>query len=69
MTVRSEGPTGPRAYETVRERYLHKEVASDDILDAFAALWTAERIINRDAQSLPEEPPVDSAGLPMRIVY
>ena len=57
------------AYETVRTRYLRREVADDDILDAFAALWTGERILHGTAQSLPAMPPTDSAGLPMRIVY
>ncbi len=41
----------------------------DDILDAFAALWTAERINRGEACSLPANPPVDSNQLPMRIVY
>jgi predicted RNase H-like nuclease len=44
-------------------------VADDDILDAFAALWTAERITSGVAVTLPENKPLDSTGLPMRIVY
>ena len=40
-----------------------------DILDAFAALWTAERIAAGRARTLPEQPPMDDTGLPMRIVY
>jgi predicted RNase H-like nuclease len=60
---------GDDAYDTVRARYKRNEVANDDILDAFAALWTAERIQCRAARSLPPQPPIDSAGMPMRIVY
>lgn len=60
---------GPEAFETVRRRYLRKEAASDDILDAFAALRTAERIARGEAVTIPTHPPSDSAGLPMRIVY
>jgi predicted RNase H-like nuclease len=62
------GHFGDGAYETVRVRYARKDVANDDILDAFAALWTAERILRGVARSLPAEPRLDAAGLPMRIV-
>jgi hypothetical protein len=44
------------------------EVADDDILDAFAALWTAERIAPGEAVTLPEVPPRDRHGLPMEMV-
>ena len=40
----------------------------DDVLDALAALWTAERIQAGRAQSLGDAR-VDLTGLPMRIVY
>lgn len=40
----------------------------DDLLDAFAALWTAERIAAGRAQTLGDAH-VDLTGLPMRIVY
>lgn len=59
---------GADAFETVRERYKKKEAADDDILDAFAALWTARRIVAGTARTFPDHPPHDSAGLPMRIV-
>ena len=42
--------------------------AEDDILDAFAALWTAERIAAGKAQTIPVEPERDSFGLRMQIV-
>ena len=41
--------------------------APDDLFDAFAALWTAERIARGDAVSLPLDAPRDAVGLPMRI--
>ena len=41
----------------------------DDVLDAFAALWTARRIHAGTARGLPPDPPVDSNGLRMQIVY
>jgi predicted RNase H-like nuclease len=40
----------------------------DDLLDAFAALWTAERIHDGVAQTLGDAH-ADRTGLPMRIVY
>ena len=42
--------------------------ARDDILDAMAACWTAERVLKRRAILIPEEPPRDSKGLRMEIV-
>ncbi len=43
-------------------------VAVDDILDAFIALWTAKRIFNNSANTIPENPPSDRYGLHMEIV-
>lgn len=60
---------GVNAFAVTRARYNKKDVADDDILDAFAALWTAERILRREAKTIPEQPTSDSAGLPMRMVY
>ena len=40
-----------------------KGVGLDDLLDAYAALWSAERILAGAAQSLPSPPPKDSVGL------
>lgn len=42
--------------------------AADDLLDAFALLWTARRIFRGDSFTIPENPPLDGAGLPMQIV-
>jgi len=40
----------------------------DDVLDAFAALWTAARIVTGNALTLPFNPPKDRCGLRMEIV-
>ncbi len=60
---------GIDAYGHVRNEYLVKDVAHDDILDAFAALWTAERIVRNQHRYLPKQEETDSTGLPMRIAY
>jgi predicted RNase H-like nuclease len=41
---------------------------ADDVLDAFAALWTARRILAGKAVIFPSAPPRDAFGLPMRMV-
>jgi predicted RNase H-like nuclease len=40
----------------------------DDILDAFAALWTAQRILEGTAITLPPNPTPDGTGLRMEIL-
>lgn len=42
--------------------------AEDDVLDAFAVLWTAERIVRGVARTIPTLAPLDSEGLRMEIV-
>jgi len=59
---------GRFAFEFARE-FLPKSVADDDILDAFAATWTAWRIAAGIAESLPTAPRRDSKGLKMAIWY
>ena len=59
----------PGAFEKIRAAHPRKsDVADDDIADALAALWTAQRVARGMARSLPPEPPLDETGLPMRIV-
>ena len=41
---------------------------ADDIADAFAALWTAERIIRGLEVSIPANPPTDAYGLRMEML-
>jgi len=50
------------------ERSALAPCAEDDVLDAFAALWTAERIATGQAIALPIAAPADSFGLRMEIV-
>ena len=49
-------------------QFAGSRVAADDIIDAYAACWTAERIFNGTAVSVPAQPPTDSKGLRMEIV-
>ena len=50
--------------------YLKKQVADDDVLDALAAAITAKIGCRQGGfKTLPENPPTDSKGLPMEMVY
>ncbi|MCK5565422.1 MAG: DUF429 domain-containing protein [Planctomycetes bacterium] len=60
---------GDKAIEKVRSKYLVKEVAHDDIYDAFVALWTAERIYSGKAGLIPDPSPKDRNGLNMEMWY
>jgi predicted RNase H-like nuclease len=64
-----ESTFGNDAFGVIRQQHRTSAVADDDILDAFAALWTAARIADGTARTLPEIVPFDSAGLPMRMMY
>jgi predicted RNase H-like nuclease len=60
---------GSDAFRQIRDRYPANVVADDDIVDAFAALWTALRIHDGGAAFIPDLPEVDSTGLRMAIAY
>lgn len=60
---------GDSAIAPVRAGFLRRDVADDDILDAYAALWTAGRIAAGRAIALPRRPIRDSVGLLMEIRY
>ena len=60
---------GRTAFQCVRESAPKGVVADDDILDAFAALWSAWRILAGISQSLPDPHDTDSVGLRMGIWY
>jgi len=60
---------GSNVLELARGSWLKKHVADDDILDAIATLWTADRVERGTAKTLPAAPPLDSTGLRMEIVY
>ena len=65
----AEAWLGAGILERARGGYLKKVLADDDIVDAIAALWTAQRIAAGVAKALPDSPPRDETGLPMQIVY
>jgi len=64
-----EGWLGAGVLNAPRRTYLVRDVAHDDMQDAVAALWTATRIYEQTARTLPDEPPLDALGLRMEIVY
>ena len=60
---------GRDAFEATRAAYRQGAVADDDIADAYGARYSAERIAAGCHTALPDPPPIDAAGLPMRICY
>lgn len=57
------------AAEEIRENFERKAVSDDDILDALAALWTAQRIHSGVAVTIPDGvEQLDDCRLPMRMV-
>lgn len=67
LGVPLHGPEAPlsQALATFRRR----DVAIDDLLDAFALAWTAYQIATAQARCLPVQPPCDRHGLRMEICY
>lgn len=61
-------PSAEATYEQVLKATRRIDVARDDILDALALLVSALSA-ERAFQVIPEPPPEDSSGLPMRMVY
>jgi len=55
----------PGAARSVREGWKQAQLADDDILDAFAALWTAQRIDQGIALCIGDRSERDPFGLPM----
>jgi predicted RNase H-like nuclease len=58
---------GQGLFSVVRNAYAVGQVGHDDIADAIAALWTAERKLLGRAVAIPANPPVDQVGLRMEI--
>jgi predicted RNase H-like nuclease len=56
-----------QAAEEIRETVPRSEAGDDDILDALAALWTAQRIHGGRAERLPQVAEQDENGLPMQM--
>jgi len=57
---------GERLRAALAERN-RRDSAEDDVLDAFVALWTAERIATGVARTIPSAPQQDKFGLRMEI--
>jgi predicted RNase H-like nuclease len=57
----------PGAVSECRERLRGEAYQTDDLYDAFAALWTAKRIAAGKSRAIPAAFERDPAGLPMRI--
>lgn len=56
------------AFDDLRPSIPQRMAADDDLLDAFAALWTAERILRGEATTVPVMPQEDQYGLRMEMV-
>lgn len=61
-------PRTEELFQQAMRLYKRRDVQADDILDALVALVTG-RAVDGALGSLPEDPPVDSNGLQMRMVY
>jgi predicted RNase H-like nuclease len=59
----------PGLLDVLRKNHRAQDVGDDDVLDAIAALWTAARVADGSALTLPAPPPLDAVGLRMEIVY
>ena len=60
---------GDDAVECLWPRIRGQGVARDDLVDAFAMLWSAERLAAGQDEVLPPTPEYDDTGLRMEIVY
>ena len=58
---------GAAVFHAARQCYPVGSVEHDDIADAFAALWTAERKYHGQAIVIPANPAVDEFGIRMEI--
>lgn len=56
-------------YQAAMGKYLRKEVASDDIIDALCLAVTGQITAATGIHTLPVAPETDARGLPMQIVY
>jgi predicted RNase H-like nuclease len=58
---------GRQAFSRACQALRGHPVADDDLADAFAAAWTAARILAGAAERLPAARRLDRKGLPMHI--
>lgn len=60
---------GLGAFDRIRSLVPAREADDDDLLDAMAACWTADRIASGLARRVPADPPTDSRGLRMEMWF
>jgi len=56
-------------FREIKEEFRRNEVAEDDIVDSMVLALAAKKSVDNKIITLPENPPVDSEGLPMAIHY
>ena len=56
-------------FRDIKEEFRRNEVDEDDIVDAMALALAAKMSVEKGIKTIPENPPVDSEGLPMAIHY
>lgn len=61
-------PVYGAAYTAAQSSLPRGQYRNDDLLDAFAALWSGERAVAGTALVIPANPPIDSCGLRMEMV-
>lgn len=60
---------GASLFQTLRHQFRRSVCADDDLADAMAALWSARRLRESRAVSLPKDPTTDSLGVRTAIWY
>lgn len=60
---------GPESVKELLAKVPRRVAARDDVLDALVALWSADRILEGAAASLPGPPAIDGTGLRTAIWY
>lgn len=58
-----------KIFDQDRRRFRRREVALDDIIDAYAMLVVAAQYASGEAERIPSVPPVDSRGLRMEMWF
>ncbi len=71
QVLRKFGDRTDEIYSDVLNEYLRKDVARDDVVDALAAAVTAHLVCQQPdgKRTAPANPPTDSKGLRMEMVY
>lgn len=80
MEERKKSAPGVEERKRLLQRHFHQldqslsafprsKVGTDDVLDAYAAAWTALRMFRGEAGRVPDDPPLDAKGLRMEVWY